>query len=160
VKVRRYGKTIAIVTAVAVIALSVVAVAYGATRTTRRAAGNSTCGALMSNPKAVKAMQALRAEHQKEMQAWKDKYGADPTSAEALAEHKRLREEHWNDMRGLFKELGLKAPTGPGPGGMMRGSGGCGGACGAAGSGASAAGQGAGYGMMGAGYGMMGGGTY
>ena len=106
-----------------------VAVAYGATRTTRgEPPASGACGALMSNPKAVKAMQALRAEHQKEMQAWIDKYGADPTSAEAQAALKALRDEHWNDMRALFKKFGIKVPAGAGPGGMMRGSGGCGGA--------------------------------
>ena len=123
---KRHWRTIALVTAVVVIALSVVAVAYGATRTTRRAAGNTACGALMSNPKAVKAMQSLRAEHRQEMQAWIDKYGADPSSAEAQAALKSIREEHRNDMRDLFKRLGIKVPAGVGPGGMMRGSGGCG----------------------------------
>lgn len=159
---KRHWRTIAIVTAVVVIALSVVAVAYGATRTTRRGAGSSACGALTSNPKAVKAMQGLRAEHRQEMQAWIDRYGSDPSSAEAQAARKALREEHWNDMRELFKSLGIKIPAGAGPGGMMRGSGGCGGACGGAGSGSAAGAQGSGYGsgMMGSGGGMMGGWSY
>ena len=34
----------------------------------------------MSNPKALDAMQALRAEHQKEMQAWYEQYGSDPSA--------------------------------------------------------------------------------
>ena len=159
---KRHWRTIAIVTAVVVIALSVVAVAYGATRTTRRAAGSSACGALMSNPKAVKAMQGLRAEHRQEMQTWNDQYGADPSSAEAQAALEALREEHGNDMRDLFKKLGIKVPAGAGPGGMMRGSGGCGAACGGAGSGsaAGARGTGDGNGMMGSGGGMMGGWSY
>jgi hypothetical protein len=157
---KRHWRTIGIVTAVVVIALSVVAVAYGATRTTRRAAGNAACGALMSNPKAVKAMQGLRAEHRQEMQAWIDQYGADPSSAEAQAALKALREEHWNDMRDLFKKLGIEAPAGVGPGGMMGGPGGCGAACGGAGSGAGAQGTGYGSGMMGSSGGMMGGWSY
>jgi hypothetical protein len=159
--VRRQWKSIAIVTAVAVIALSVVAVAYGATRTTWHAAGSNACDALMGNPKAVKAMQTLRAEHQKEMQAWNDQYGADPSSAEAQASLRQLREEHWNDMRGLLKKLGIKVPEGYGPGRMMRGSGDCGG-CGGAGSGSAAGVQGGGFGngMMGSGNGMMGGWSY
>ena len=65
----------------------------------------------MSNPKAVKAMQELRAEHQKEMQAWTEQYGSDPSSAEAQAALQKLRQEHWNDMRGLFKRFGIKAPA-------------------------------------------------
>ena len=157
---KRYWRTIAIVTAVVVIALSVVAVAYGATRTTGRAAGNSACGALMSNPKAVKAMQGLRAEHRQEMQAWIDQYGADPSSAEAQAALTALREEHWNDMRDLFKRLGIKVPAGVGPGRMMGGPGVCGAACGGAGSGAGAQGTGYGSGMMGSSGGMMGGWSY
>jgi hypothetical protein len=120
-----------------VIALSVVAVAYGATRTTatKRAAGNGACGALMSNPKALKAMQALRTEHRADMKAWYDQYGSDPQGAEAQAALQQLRDEHWNDMQQLFKKFGIKAPTTqPGQsGGMMGGAGGCGGACGGSG---------------------------
>ena len=151
--------------AVAAIALTVVAVAYGATRTSgasRRATGNGACGALMSNPKALKTMQELRVEHQKDMQAWNAQYGSDPTSAVAQAALQQLRKEHWNDMRTLFKRFGIKAPTTVGPGGMMQGAGagGCGGACGNAG--AAGAGQGTDYGggMMGSSGGMMGGATY
>ena len=69
------------VAVVAAVALSVVAVAYGATRTQteRRAAGNGACGVLMDDPEALDAMQALRAEHQKERQAWYERYGSDPS---------------------------------------------------------------------------------
>lgn len=144
------------VAVVAAVALSVVAVAYGATRkqTERRAAGNGACGVLMDNPEALDAMQALRSEHQKERQAWFGRYGSDPSSAKARAALKKLREEHWNDMRGLFEKLGIEAPEGAGPGGMMGRGGDCGG-CGRVGA---RAGQGAGYGggMMGSGGGMMG----
>ena len=84
----------------------------------------------MSNPKALRAMQELRVEHQKDMQAWSAQYGADPSSAEAQAALQKLREEHWNDMRALFKKFGVKVP------GTARswrhdaglGAGGCGGA--------------------------------
>lgn len=145
------------VAVVAAVALSVVAVAFGATRTQteRRAAGNGACGVLMNNPEALDAMQALRAEHQKERQAWYEQYGSDPSSAEAQAALQQLRDEHWNDMRGLFEKFGIEAPDGVGPGDMMgRGGGGCGGGCGGSGA---RDGQGAGYGgMMGSGGGMMG----
>jgi hypothetical protein len=144
------------VAVVAAVALSLVAVAYGATRTQteRRAAGNGACGLLMNDPEALGAMQDLRAEHQKERQAWYERYGSDTSSSGAQAALQKLREEHWNDMRGLFEKLGIEVPDGAGPGGMMGRGGGCGGGCGAAGS---RAGQGAGYGgMMGSGGGMMG----
>ncbi len=137
---------------VAAIALSVVAVAYGATRTTTPRSGSAACGVLMSNPKAVKAMRALRAEHQKEMQEWVAQYRSDPSSAEAQSALQKLRQEHWSDMQKLFRKLGIEAPaTGRGPGsGMMRGAGGSwGGACGAGATGSQSIGYGSG--MMGAG---------
>jgi hypothetical protein len=153
--VRRHWKTMLLVGVVAAIALSVVAVAYGATtkQSVRRSARAGACGSLMSNPQALKDMQALRAEHQADMQAWSDQYGADPSSAEAQAALQNLRQEHWTDMRDLFKKYGIAVPQGAGPG-SGQGGGGCGGACGA---GASSGSQGTGYGMMGSG-GMMGGG--
>jgi hypothetical protein len=161
-RVKGHWKTIAVVAAVAVIALSVVAVAYGATRTSSPgpAAGSGACGALMRDAKGLEAMQALSTEHRAEMQAWYDQYGPDSSSAEAKAALRQLREEHWNDMQDLFKKLGIEAPAGQGPGGGMMRGGGCGGAgvgqgggCGGAGVGQ---GAGCGGGMMGSG-GMMGG---
>jgi hypothetical protein len=156
-QVRRHGKTVLLVGIVAAVALSVVAVAYGATtkQNERRAARGGACGALMSNPQALKDMRVLRAEHPQEMQAWSDRYGADPSSTEARTALQKLRQEHWSDMRELFKKYGITAPRGAGPGSGQKG-GGCGGACGGAGSGSGS--QGAGYGMMGSGGGMMGGG--
>jgi hypothetical protein len=153
--VRRHWKTALLVGIVAAVALSVVAVAYGATakQKVQRGARGGSCGALMSNPRALKEMQALRVEHQGDMQAWSEQYGADPSSAEAQAALQTLRQEHWNDMRDLFKKYGIAVLQGAGPG-SGQGSGGCGGGCGAGSSGGS---QGAGYGMMGSG-GMMGGG--
>ncbi len=146
---RAHWKTIALFAIVAAVALSAVAVAYGATKSQapRRSAGKNACGTLMSNPKALKAMQGLRAEHQADMQAWYEQYGSDPSTPEAQAALQTLREEHWKDMSELFKRYGVKVRAGSGPGAMMRG-GGCGGACGGAGAGAP---QGAGYGggMMG-----------
>ena len=135
---RRHWKMIVVLAAVGALALTATAVASGAgPATLRQGHGGAACGTLMGNPKALKAMQDLRAEHQRDMQAWSDKYGADPGGAEAQAALQALRQEHWNDMRGLFKKLGIKVPEGAGPGGgMMRGSGGCGGACGGAGTGA------------------------
>ena len=111
---RRYWKTVALVAVVVAVALSVVAVAYGTTRSTAkgRAGGNGACGTLMSNPEALKAMQALRADHQKDMRAWYDEYGSDPASVDAQAALQRLREEHRSDMRQLFDKLGVKAPAG------------------------------------------------
>jgi len=80
------------------------------------------CRALMSNPAAWKDMQALRAQHLKDMQAWRKQYGSDPSSAAAQAALAKLRTEHWNDMRALLQKYG--AGTGATtPGGMMGGSG-------------------------------------
>jgi hypothetical protein len=166
---RNRWKTIVIAVTVAAIGLSLVAVAYGATKTTRAGKSRGACATLMTNPQAVKDMQALRAEHQKDMQAWWDKYGSDPNSAEAQAAMKALRTEHWNDMKALFAKYGVALPANAGPGtcggggnGMM-GGGGCGGAAGGAGCagpGTGGSNTGAGYGMMGGGTGMMGGTTY
>ena len=158
----RHWKTLAVAAVVAAIALSIVAVAYAQTGNRPGVQRRAGCGALMSNPKALKAMQELRVEHQKEMQAWRDRYGAEPNSAEAQDALRQLRQEHWNDMRALLKKLGVNVPDGAGPG-MMGSGAGCGvaggGGCGGPGT---SAGSGAGYGggMMGGGYGGMMGGTY
>ncbi len=155
---RRHWKTILLVAVVAAIALSMVAVAYGATtkQTARSGAHGGACGAPMSNPQALKDVQALRVEHQQDMQAWSDQYGSDPSGAEAQAALQKLREEHRNEMRDLFKKYGVTASQGAGPGTGQRG-GGCGGTCGGYGSTSDV--QGTGYGVMGSGGGMMGGGT-
>jgi hypothetical protein len=170
--VRKHWKMIVIVAAVAVLGMSVVAVASGAAKVKNPFRGRAACGQLMSNPKAVAAMQALRVEHRQDMQAWYDTYGADPASADAQAALKALRTEHWNDMKALFKEFGIQVPKGTGPGacggqgGMMGGGGmmgnGGNGPCGGAGGGAGCAGPGSGSGNQGAGYGggMMGGASY
>ena len=169
---RKHWKMIVIAAAVAVLGLSVVAVASGAAKVKNPFRGRAACGQLMSNPKAVKAMQALRVEHRAEMQKWYDTYGDAPTSAEAQAALKALRTEHWNDMKALFKQFGITGAQGhrswclwrPGRhdgGGGMMGNGGNG-ACGGAGGGAGCAGPGSGTGNQGAGYGggMMGGASY
>ena len=109
---RKHWKMIVIAAAVAVLGLSVVAVASGAAKVKNPLRGRAACGQLMSNPKAVAAMQALRVEHRQEMQAWYDKYGADPASAEAQAALKALRTEHWNDMKALFKQFGITGAHG------------------------------------------------
>ena len=169
---KKNWKMIVILAVVAVVGLSVVAVASGAAKVKNPFRGRAACGKLMSDPKAVAAMQTLRGEHRQEMQAWYDKFSGDPASAEAKAALKTLRLEHWNDMKALFKQFGIKAPKGAGPGtgggqGGMMGGGmmGNGGneACGGGGSsGAGCAGPGSGSGDQGTGYGggMMGGASY
>jgi hypothetical protein len=74
------------------------------------------CGSLMSNPDAFKAMLALRQEHLKDMQAWWQRYGSDPSSAAAKDALTKLRQEHRQDMQDLFKKFGITPPRG----GMMR----------------------------------------
>lgn len=147
---RGHWKTVLLVGVVAAIALTVVTVAYGATtkQAARRAHRAGACGALMNNPQALKDMQALRAEHQRDIQAWSEQHGSDPSSAEAQAALQKLRQAHWNDMRDLFTKYGIPAPPGAGTGSGAS-SGGCGGSCGGYGS------AGTGYGMMRSGGGMM-----
>jgi len=169
--VKKNWKIIVMLAVVAVVGLSVVAVASGAAKVKNPFRGRAACGKLMSNPKAVAAMQALRDEHRQEMQAWYEQYGADPTSDAAKAALAKLRQAHWNDMKSLFKEFGIKVPKGAGPGacggqgammgGGMMGSGGNG-PCGGAGGGAGCAGPGSGSGGQGSSYGggMMGGASY
>jgi hypothetical protein len=151
----RDWKRLLIVVAVAVVGLSVAAVAVGATRpqaVPRDGAG--VCGAVMNDPAAAKAMQELRAEHRGEMQAWCDKYGSERPSALAQKALRDLRAEHWEDMKTLAGEYGIEIPRGG------RVDEGAGGGCGFANGGACGGGaQGAGYGMMGSG-GMMGGWNY
>ena len=155
---RRHWKVIVIAALVAVAVLSAAAVALGSSTPKTAPAGRGTCADIMRSPAALKAMRALRAEHWKDMQAWRDKYGADPTSAEAQAALQALRRQHWNDMKALLQKYGVKVPSGAGPGGAASGAGcvgagggGCGGVAG------SATGAGAGS-SPGYGPGMMGGG--
>ncbi|MEI6725755.1 MAG: hypothetical protein WCN81_05995 [Actinomycetes bacterium] len=164
---RRHWKTIGVLAIVAVLGLSVVAVAWGAGTGRSGARRTAACRTLMGNPQAVKEMGTLRAEHQKDMRAWYGKYGADPSSTEARAAMQTLRQSHWNDMKALFKKYGIKVPAGAGagacggPGGMMGAGGSCGGGgCGGQGVGTDAQGAGYGFGMMGSGGGMMGGQSY
>ena len=159
---RNRWKTIVIAVTVAAIGLSLVAVAYGATKTTRAGKSRGACATLMTNPQAVKDMQALRAEHQKDMQAWWDKYGSDPNSTTAQAAMQALRTEHWNDMKALFEKYGVAVPATAGPGTCGNGGNGMmgGGGCGGAGGGAGCAGPGSAGANNGGGNGMMGGTTY
>jgi len=162
---KKNWKMVLIVAVVAVVGLSVVAVASGAAKVKNPFRGRAACGKLMSNPKAVAAMQVLRDGHRKDMQAWSAQYGSNPSSDAAQAALKTLRQTHWNDMKTLFKEFGIQVPQGAGPGvrggqGGMMGSGGNGpygggGGAGCAGSGSSTVNQGSAYGG-----GMMGGASY
>jgi len=143
--------------AAVVVALSAATVAFAATQ--RSTAGSapthaatptlgSLRGAMMGGAVTVKDMRGLHAEHQADIQAWFDKYGADPSSAVARTALAKLRAEHWNDMRALLKNYGINAGT-TGRGTMMGGSGaGYGGMMGGAGYGSST-GTGTGTGMMG-----------
>ena len=153
-----------VLTIVAVLGLSVVAVAWGAGTGRSGARRAAACRTLMSNPQAAGEMRALRVEHLKDMRAWQGKYGSDPSSAEAQATLQTLRQSHWTDMRALFKKYGIKVRAGAGAGacgscgGMMDAGASCGGVCGCQGDGTGA--QGTGAGMMGSGGGMMGGQSY
>jgi hypothetical protein len=108
-----------VIGAVGLVALAAI---FGATRATaatsmhrgaESAQGTSAgCERLMSDPAAVKAMQPLHAEHVRDMQAWQERFGTDPSSAEAQAALKALRREHLRDMRSALTEQGIKVPAG------------------------------------------------
>ena len=71
----------------------------------------------MADPAAAKAMAELRTEHRAGMQAWFDKYGQRPTSAEARRALQKLRADHWRDMKAVFGELGIERPRAAAPAG-------------------------------------------
>ena len=119
------------------VALVALAAAFGATRagaaTTmhRSSPTGGTVGAgcdrLMNDPAAAEAMQPLHAEHVKDMQAWRDRYGASRGSAEAQTALRQMSREHGREMRAAFKKLGIRIPAGAcdpgtmGSAGMMDG---------------------------------------
>jgi hypothetical protein len=128
------GRTLLLVIgAVSIVALAAM---FGVSRATastamhRVAAGTqgdkSGCSRIMGNPTAMKAMQPLHAEHVKDMQAWRDRYGSDPKSAEAKAALATMRREHVREMRTAFKKLGIKVPAGACSRSMMDGTSGAG----------------------------------
>src|SRR5450759_2128838 len=84
--------------------------------------GSAGCYRLMSDPASSKAMQPLHTAHVKDMQAWQERYGKDPTSAEAQAALKTMRKQHVREMRAAFKKLGIKVPAGACDVSMMGGS--------------------------------------
>jgi hypothetical protein len=124
------GRTLALVIgAVSLVALAAMFGVSRATAATSMHLGSASaesrgtgCNRLMSDPAAVKAMQPLHAEHVKDMQAWRDRYGADPKSAEAKAAFATMRREHVREMRAAFKKLGIKIPAGTCSVGMMDGA--------------------------------------
>ena len=133
------GKLLWITGAAIVLVLSVASVAFAATqeRSTTAPAAQArgvASGALLDDPAAAADLQALRSEHQVEMQAWFDKYGADPTTSAAQAALTELRTEHQSDMQALLTKYGVDASL-CSDGGMMGG--------------------GYGRGMGGAGYGLL-----
>jgi hypothetical protein len=128
------GRTLLLVIgAVSIVALAAM---FGVSRATastsmhRVAAGTqgdkSGCSRIMGNPAAMKAMQPLHAEHAKDMQAWRDRYGSDPKSAEAKAALATMRKEHMLEMRAAFRKLGIKVPAGACSRSMMDGTSGAG----------------------------------
>ena len=122
------GKLLWITGTAIVLVLSVASVALAATQdrsTTAPAplARGVAAGALLDDPAAAADLQALRSEHQADMQAWFDKNGADTTTSAAQAALTELRTEHRSDMEALLAKNGVDASqcTGAGSGGMMGG---------------------------------------
>src|SRR5450830_1018306 len=90
------------------VALVALAAAFGVSRATAATSmhlastaaqsGSAGCYRLMSDPASSKAMQPLHTAHVKDMQAWQERYGKDPTSAEAQAALKTMRKQHVREM--------------------------------------------------------------
>ncbi len=137
------GKLLWITGASVVLVLSVASVAFAATQDRASAAPTApprgaAAGALQDDPAAAADLQALRSEHQSDMQAWFDKYGAAPTASPAQDALTELRSEHQSDMQALLTKYGVDPSlcSGGGNGGGMMGGG-------------------YGRGMGGAGYGLL-----
>ena len=94
----------------------------GAASGNYRGAWTAACAKLMSDSTAHEAMLELHQEHAAEMQAWRDTYGSDSTTPQAVQALADLRQEHRADMRSLMQKLGIKVPA-RSFGGMMGGSG-------------------------------------
>jgi hypothetical protein len=128
------GRTLLLV--IGVVSIVALAAMFGVSRATastamhRVAAGtqgdNSGCSRIMGDPAAMQAMQPLHAEHVKDMQAWRDRYGSDPKSTEAKAALATMRREHVREMRAAFQKLGIKVPAGVCSTSMMDGTNGAG----------------------------------
>jgi hypothetical protein len=86
----------------------------------------SGCSRILGDPAAMQAMQPLHAEHVKDMQAWRDRYGSDPRGTEAKAALATMRREHVREMRAVFQKLGIKVPARVCNIGMMDGANGAG----------------------------------
>ncbi len=132
----------------------------------RATASNAGCQRLMSDPAAMKVMQSLHAEHNRVVQAWRDRYGVNTGSAAAKQALTQLWREHRREMRTAFRKAGIKLPTGVCTRQMMSEASGMmgGGMMGGADTGSlheehHGSGGGGASGMMGGGSGMMGG-TY
>ena len=100
---------IAIVSLTAVLVLAVTATAFAAGGDGLRHrlhGGGGTCAGLMQSGDSSSAMRQLRNEHMNEMQAWFDKYGADPTSPAARDALLAMRKHHSEEMRGLVGRSG------------------------------------------------------
>jgi len=124
------GKLLWITGAAVVLVLSVASVAFAATQDRSTTAPvpqarGAVAGALQDDPAAAADLQALRSEHQTDMQAWFDKYGADTTTSAAQTALTELRTEHQSDMQALLAKYGVDASlcTGGGSGGGMMGGG-------------------------------------
>ncbi len=111
-----HWKTLLVAAGVAVMALSVVAVASGATAAPSTQAPAGACTALTDDPQALEEREALRGGFEKARAAWRDKYGADVRTDEARAALQEIRDGYWDDMRSLLEKYGVDVPEGAGPG--------------------------------------------
>lgn len=70
------------------------------------------CQRLMKDPKAMQVMHDLHPDHLKDIQAWRDLYGSDPSSTEAKQALTRLWREHRAEMKSALAKAGVKFPAG------------------------------------------------
>lgn len=81
-------------------------------RDARAAGASAGCQRLMKDPAAMQVMHTLHADHVKDMQAWRDRYSSDPSSAEARQALDSLWREHRAEMKAAFAKAGVELPAG------------------------------------------------
>jgi len=113
---KKYALAIVIGALVLAAVVAAIGVARAGAMTTHhrdaRAAGASAgCQRLMKNPAAMQVMHTLHADHVKDIQAWRDRYGSDPSSPEARQALDSLWREHRAEMKAAFAKAGVKLPA-------------------------------------------------
>lgn len=109
---RRSWKLAALFAVAAIVSAGAAVVVGGAAAASSHSShhnGAQASAVSTGTPATARVMQVLYAGHAKDMQAWRDKYAADPTGAEATRALQRLRKEHHQDRIAAFARLGIKS---------------------------------------------------